>query len=314
MRSALFSRAIPTSSSVISPMDRFITRTKKTSSLFDGVAGAVCVWGPYGCGKTTWVKEHLEPLEIDYDDPEEFMSRVGSRWVLIDNFDALDSKLFSAWFNRPQTVYINVKPIDGLHNHEHPNKKNMRELFGARDIHMDAKDYLVSQMVAKGDPFDAIQKCDAEHGNGIGILFENYLQVCSLQESTKLLDSLSYASVIDQYIYRGNWDYETRKTFNVFAFTTPLSVLGGRFSGEPTSATIWSKFLNECMKRKKLKESGLDYVSVEVAREYAIKEQNPLGLTTSGIEALKIGDLTNRLKAKTIQKLKKCAKKTKSPS
>ena len=255
----------------------------------------------------------MDPLEIDYDDPVEFMSRVPkNRWVLIDNFDALDSKLFSTWFTRPCTVYISNKPIDGLINREHVNKKNLRNLFGDRDIHMDPKDYLINQLKTKMDPFDAIHKCGAEHGNGVGIIFENYSSVCSLDETIELLDSLSLASVLDQRIYAGQWDYETLKYFNFFAFTKPLGIINGRITGEIASATIWSKFLNVCMKRKKLKEAGFDVYTVELIREYAIHEQNPLGLT-SEIDILKIGDLTGRLKAKTIQKLKKCAKK-KSPS
>ena len=67
------------------------------------------------------------------------------------------------------------------------------------------------------------------------------------------------------------------------------------------------------MKKKKLKEVGLDFESVALVREYAIKEQNPLGLSSTDLDSLKIGDLSNKLKAKTIQKLKKCAK-TKSQS
>lgn len=279
-------------------MDRFITKKPKSSAPFDGT---VCVWGPYGCGKTTWVKETVKPLEIDYDDPVEFMTRVDSRWVLIDNFDALDAKVFSQWFTRPNTVYISNKPIDGLVNHEHPNKKNLRNLFGIRDIHMDPKDYLMSQP----DPIEAINKCGAEHGNGIGLIFENFPRVCSIEESAFILESLSFASVIDQRIYRGQWDYETLKYFNFFAFSVPLSLIKGRLTGEPASATIWSKYLNECMKRKKLREAGLDHMTIEVVRAYAIREENPLGITD--IDCLKIGDLTGKLKQKTIQKLKKNA-------
>lgn len=306
--SHVFSRAIPTISSAIS-MDRFITKVPKSSSIFDEAKTAVCVWGPYGCGKTTWVRENLKPLEIDYDDPGEFMSKVGSRWVLIDNFDSLD-KAFAAWFSRPRTVYINPVPIDGLWNHEHHNKKNLRGLFGTRDIHMDPKDYLRLQMTSKLNPLDAIYKCGSEHGNGIGIVFENYPSVCSLDESLELLDSLSIASVIDKRIYSSHWDGESFKYLNHFAFAKPLSLIAGRFTGDLLPATVWSKYLNICMKRKKLKEAGLDFETVGLVREYAIKEQNPLDI--QDIESLKIGDLTGRLKQKTIQKLKKCRKK--SPS
>jgi len=293
-------------------MDRFITRSEKTCTLFDDVKGAVCVWGPYGCGKTTWVKEQLKPLEIDYDDPEEFMARVGTRWVLVDNFEALDPKVFCKWYARPMTVYISARPIEEIHCHEHTNKKNLRDLFGARDIHMDPKDYLVMQMTSKCDPLDAIHKCGSEHGNGLGIIFANYQSVCSLDEAVELMDSLSIATLIDQRIYRGNWDYETRKYFNFHSFTVPLSIIKGR-TGEVTSATLWTKFLNECMKRKKLREAGLDHDSVEVARAYAIREQNPLDLDSSQLDALKIGDLTNKLKAKTVQKLKKCTRRKNPP-
>lgn len=313
-RNVLFSRAIPTSSSVISPMDRFLVKSRKINSVFSNVVGAVCVYGPYGCGKTTWVREQLDPLEIYYDDPVEFMSRVQKdRWVLIDNFDALDQKMFAEWFKRDRTVYISNKPIDGTANYEFPNKVCLRERVGVADIHMDPKEYITKQLTTKCDPLEAIHKCGAEHGNGLGIVFENFPTVCSVEESFEILDSMSYAAVLDQKIYSGQWDYETLKYFNHFAFAKPLSIIGGRFKGTPVPATMWSKFLNICMKRKKLKEAGLDFESVALVREYAIKEQNPLGLSHSDLDSIKIGDLSNRLKAKTIQKLKKCAK-TKSQS
>jgi len=286
-------------------MDRFLVKSTKNNLMFSDVNGAVCVWGPFGCGKTTWVHQEFDVLEINYDDPKEFMSRVpASRWVLIDS---LDPTAFSDWFTRSKTIVIHSRPIDGLFNYEFPTKKNLRDLFGSRDIHMDPKEYLVSQMSSPGDPLDAIHKCGAEHGNGVGIIFENFSSVCSLDESIELLESLSWASVLDQKIYSGQWDYETLKYFNFFAFSKPLSVIRGRFRGQPASATIWSKFLNVCMKRKKLKEAGLDYETVELVREYAIHEQNPLGLAKDSIDSLKIGDLKGRLKAKTVQKLKKDA-------
>ena len=290
-------------------MDRFITKTPKVSRIFDDATTAVCLWGPYGCGKTTWVREQFPGiLEIDYDDPVEFMSRVDHRWILVDNFDALDSKVFSQWFTRPKTIYVNPKPIEGLWNHEHANKKSLRGLFGIRDIHMDPKDYLIEQMSRDQDhgALDAINKCGAEHGNGIGLVFENFPKVCTIEESVELLESLSFASVIDQRIYRGQWNYETLKYFNFFAFSVPLRIIKGRLKEPAASATIWSKFLNECMKRKKLRESGLDHETIEVARAYALREENPLGLTD--LDTLKIGDLTGRLKQKTIQKLKKNAR------
>lgn len=311
---ALFSRAIPTSSSVSSPMDRFLVKSRKINPMFSNVTGAVCVWGPYGCGKTTWAKEQFDPLEIYYYDPVEFMSRVqSSRWVLIDNFDALDPKMFSEWYTRDRTMFVSNKPVEGLTNYEFHNKQCLRERIGTADIHMDPKDYLVMQLTSKCDPIDAIHKCGSEHGNGFGIIFENYPKVCSIDEANEILESLSVASIIDQKIYSGQWDYETLKYFNNFAFAKPLSVIGGRIKEQISPATMWSKFLNICMKKKKLKEAGLDFESVALVREYAIKEQNPLGLSSTDLDSLKIGDLSNKLKAKTIQKLKKCAK-TKSQS
>jgi len=293
-------------------MDRFLVKSKKINPLFSNVTGAVCVWGPYGCGKTTWIKDNFDPLEAP-EDPVEFMSRVpANRWVLVDNFDALDQKVYTDWFRRDRTVFVSNKPVDGLANYEFPNKQCLRERIGTADIHMDPKDYLVMQMTTKCDPIEAIHKCGSEHGNGLGIIFENFPQVCSLDETNEILESLSVASIIDQRIYSGQWDYETLKYFNNFAFAKPLSVIGGRFKGTPAPATMWSKFLNICMKRKKLKEAGLDFETVALVREYAIREENPLGLSSTDLDSLKIGDLSNKLKAKTVQKLKKCAKKSQS--
>ena len=294
-------------------MDRFIIRERKNNPIFSNIAGAVCLWGPHGTGKTTWIKDNFDYLEINYDSPSDFMERVlKSKYVLIDNFETLD-KDFEKWFTRPRTIYISKHPIPQIFCHEFHNKTNLRNLFGATDIHMDPKDYIIEKMSHSGrytSYIESIDKCSTEHGNGFGMVFENYIKCCDLDECCRITESLVTANEIDNAIYKGQWDHTTLMFFNAFTYAVPFNIIKGRVD-QVTSATLWSKYLNGCMKKKKLRDLGLDINSLLVLRDYAVNNENPLNLSSSELDVLKYVDFSNKLKAKTIQKLKKCQTKKK---
>ena len=292
-------------------MDRFIIRTRKNSPIFDQVETAVCVWGPYGCGKTTWVMENFDVIICD--EPTGIIERVKpSQYVLIDDFDAVD-KDFSKWFKRPKTIFVSNKPIEGVFNYEFPNKKNMRNLFGVRDVFIDSKSFIHECLSTDKESgyIDAIYKCSSEHGNGMGIVHENYYKCLDLANCCHVIESLCLASEIDNVIYKGQWDNTTLFFFNSAAYSLPFSKIRGKCK-QIDSATLWTKYLNACMKKKKLREMRIDIDRLHLLKEYALREQNPENLSSSDLDTLKYVDFYNKLKNKTIQKLKKCqTKKTK---
>jgi len=293
-------------------MDRFIIRSRKNNSIFDDVKTAVCVWGPYGCGKTTWVKEQFDILEINYDNPSEYMDRIpNSRFVLIDNFDALDS-IFEKWFSRPRTIYISNSPLSGVYNYEMNCKKNLRNLFGDADIRLDPREYIDYNLMTNRETYiDMVTKCSSEHGNGMGIVHENYTSCCTLAECVDVSMSLSVSSEIDTAIYKGQWDNDTLMFFNVMTYAYPCSIIKGRLSNI-SAASMWSKYLNGCMKKKKLRDLDLDIWTLCLLRDYASKDMNPLSLSSPELDVLNYIDFYKKLKVSTLQKLKKCQKTMKN--
>lgn len=284
-------------------MDRFIIRNRKNSSIFEHIQGAVCVWGPYGCGKTTWVKDNFDVIIIE--EPFGLVERVKpSQYILIDDFDSSD-KDFSKLFQRPRTIIISNKPIDGLYNYEFPNKKSLRNLFGKRDIFVDPKSYIHECLSTPMENYiDSIYKCSAEHGNGMGIVHENYYKCLDINNCFSVVESLCLASELDTVIYKGQWDTTTLMFFNMAAYAFPFSIIQGNCK-QIDSASLWTKYLNFCMKKKKLRESRIDIDRLHLLKEYAIREQNPENLSSSDLDLLKYVDFNNKLKIRVVQKLKK---------
>lgn len=285
-------------------MDRFIIRTRKNLPIFEHVTTAICVWGPYGCGKTTWVKENFDVIVCD--EPSGTIERVKpTQYVLIDDFDSVE-KDFTKWFSRPRTIFVSNKPIEGLFNHEFHNKKNLRVLFGERDVFVDPKTFIHESLSTKKPSYiDSIYKCSSEHGNGMGIVHENYYKCLDLANCCQVIESLCLASEIDNVIYKGQWDNTTLFFFNSAAYSFPFYKIKGACKNIDC-ATLWTKYLNACMKRKKLREMRIDIDRLHLLKEYALIEQNPENLSSSELDTLKYLDFYNKLKSKTIQKLKKC--------
>lgn len=287
-------------------MDKFVTKIKKIKTPFDSIPGAVCVWGPHGCGKTTWVKKNFEYIEINYDNPAEFMERIGSkRWVLIDNYEELDHSLYESFYDRPYTLIISKYEIPEIHCYEFANKNILVPRFGKMDIFKDPKDIIIDSIQNYSTSYlHLLDSCEGEHGNNIGIIEENLTHSSlTLDEIFNVLDLIAHASEIDELMYKGNWSLF--QIFNFFGYVYPCSIIKGRIN-TADSASMWTKFLNMKMREKKLKELKMDADEIQIAREYAISGVNKLNLCKQDIDALKYGDFYGKLKNKHIQKLKKC--------
>lgn len=121
----------------------------------------------------------------------------------------------------------------------------------ARDLFTDPKTDLEILLV-KGVPgrrprWDSLH----EHGYSWAVVQENYIDApLNLDQLADLAESMSRADVIDEYIYRsGQWDLAT-----YFAIE---AVFGPAFKIKKTlkklrPGSIWTKYQNACMKRKKL--------------------------------------------------------------
>lgn len=304
-RIARFSIAILNNCDVMSPgsasdrssMDAFVVKTRKKKSPYNG--GRLFIWGPHGSGKTTWVKENFDYVELEYDNAEDFMERLNPfTWLLIDNedFDFPD---------RDYTIYISLCDRNLPSNvHKIEFKPRERTLYGTQDVFIDSKDYIFENISTYRDSYvDMIDKCYGEHGNSMGLIHENLtnssLNIIGL---ANVLSSLSEACIVDDKMYSGNW--ELFQIYNTLAYAYPCSIIKGSIKTN-TPASMWTKFLNECMKRKKLKDMGIDHDEIWLLKEYGLIGENPKKLTRSEIDALKFADFYGKLKTKTIQKLKK---------
>ncbi len=282
-----------------SAMDSFILRGKKNKYK----NGRVFLWGPHGSGKTTWAKENFDCVELDYDNVEDFIERLNPfAWLLVDNEDVRDIP------ERDRTIYIAIKDrcvsSDVIKIEFAPRE---REHEGVQDVFIDPNEHIIKNITTQRESYiDMIDSCYGEHGNCMGIIHENLSQSSlSIGETADVLDSMSKAVLIDDMMYVGNWDLF--KFFNVFAYVDTCSIINGSVK-EIRPATMWTKFLNECMKRKKIKESRRDIDTLWLLKEYALRSENPEKLSSSDIDVLKYTDFYGKLKPRVVQKLKKQAK------
>jgi hypothetical protein len=282
-----------------SAMDSFILRGKKNKYK----NGRVFLWGPHGSGKTTWAKENFDCVELEYDNVEDFIERLNPfAWLLVDNEDVRDIP------ERDRTIYIAIKDrcvsSDVIKIEFAPRE---REQEGTQDIFIDPNEHIIKNITTQRESYiDMIDSCYGEHGNCMGIIHENLSQSSlSISETSNVLDSMSKAVLIDDMMYIGNWDLF--KFFNVFAYVDTCSIINGSVS-EIRPATMWTKFLNECMKRKKIKETRRDIDTLWLLKEYALRCENPEKLSSSDIDVLKYTDFYGKLKPRAVQKLKKQAK------
>lgn len=298
-----FSSAILNSWDVISPsdssssMERFMTTRRKVST--ENYTGPLCV---YGKSQLQWVTESF-PNAVDITDwDSETMERITkSLWVLSENPDHL-----SFVQSRPKSIFITQTKLEGFAEYKEC-VEPQRVLPGCQDIFYDTPSKFIFENMETSKPsyMSMVDKSVGEHGNNLGLLHENVIHAdITLEEISEALDSLAWANHIDMEMYRGNWDLYNY--FSFFAYCIPCSIVNGR-SRTRNNASMWTKYLNGCMKQKKLSDLNVDMETLQVLRMYAEKGQNVLNLPSKELDTLKIGDFFKTLKQKTIQKLKKSA-------
>lgn len=106
-----------------------------------------------------------------------------------------------------------------------------------------------------------------EHGNIMGFVHENYTSaVCDYAD---VMHSLSDASVFDEKMYGGAW--ELMPYFINSACAIPCALIDG--SAKSTNqASLWTRHMNACMRKKQFKESQLDLDTVD----FMSRTGNPL--------------------------------------
>ena len=148
--------------------------------------------------------------------------------------------------------------------------------------------------------------CHGERGNCFGIIHENITSSdIDIHSLSHVLDEMSIASIIDDKIYNGNWDLVN--LFNVFGYVIPCTYINGSVKTDFT-ASLWTKFLNECMRKKRIRDSRIHIDKLWLLKEYAVNGMNPEDLSNTHLDLLKFVDFKENLKPRVIQRLKKLQK------
>jgi hypothetical protein len=240
-------------------MDRFILPCIKKDMYLDAHR-VVCVYGPTGCGKTTWVKDNLHYIEIDdyilrsKEASLDFIERVKclKRNILIDNFDPSlpGAALFiDAPVSKGSTILVSRTYIPGTLPHEMsgPDYRQMSIGVDAMDAFEDYPDIIRRHLTTRGTTIkhiDLLRAIQSEHGNVMGIVHENVNILDPL-----IFQSFSDADIIDTKMY-SDGDWNLLPFFIHSGCVIPCIIIDGSVRTKLRPATLWTKHMNVCMNMK----------------------------------------------------------------
>ena len=172
---------------------------------------------------------------------------------------------------------------------------------------------LVSKFTTK-DPMKYITCTMSEPGNMVGILEENYVDSKGV-DAVKVMDCMSDAQIFEEKMYNGAW--ELMPYYAVCGCIQPALEIGHRLNPDKMRpGSIWTKYQNMCMRRKRIKtiSDRVPYYTVDIdslilIRKYAEKGEYSLAqeykLEPKDIDVLNHLLPMNKMKPKMIQDIKK---------
>lgn len=266
-------------------MDRFICKQTNFDDEFSNACAVYCVYGPIGCGKTTWVSEHVKNfIEIEEDTLRskdttlEFLSRIKhhKKHVVIDNFDNLVGMPGAPYFLKPVTrqctFLICTKYVEGTIPIKLEGRDRRRDLYkdyDDPDTFNDPIEIIKTHMTTPGMKHSRlVDELYCEHGNLMGFVHENYY-TSAASDYADVMHSLSDASVFDEKMYGGAW--ELMPYFINSACAIPCALIDGSATST-NQASLWTRHMNACMRKKQFKESRLDLDTVD----FMSRTGNPL--------------------------------------
>jgi hypothetical protein len=256
-------------------MYAFMNRPRKNDRFID-TCQVVCVFGPVGCGKTTWLHANVDFIEIDEDVLKskdgalDFIDRVKNlkRNILIDNFDGLLNRPGASLFLKPvsksSTILVSTKNIEGTTPFEMsgPDRRQQSIGFHNKDVIHDPinvmKTYMSTKMPSKLPLLDIIS---AEHGNVMVFVHENYISDTMTHDTINhIIQSLSDAALFDSKMYDGEW-YLMSYFLTTGCVLPNLYIDGNVKIFKP--ASLWTKFMSTCMHQKLFKATRLTIDEVD---------------------------------------------------
>jgi len=283
-------------------MDRIIkTRREKQTSPFT-LHPRIFIWGPSGIGKTWSVRKAIDQaIDLDYDTLKsknstiEFIERIkiSGLPVIIDDYESVCDTIGIKEIDAlDKVIIIGNSPSKKLNNmviYEYPTKTleelieiaklyqvtdldiikrskgDIRYIISSigdeKDVFWTPKDFVKSMICRGGKRYarDYIGQMIEEHGHVMDMLFDNYID--SSAEPTKVLECFSIADIYDGVIYSGNWNL--LPYFSIESCIYPSHLINHSVKGDIRPGSVWTKYSNMCMRRKKVKD-----MTTRVARHH----------------------------------------------
>lgn len=159
-----------------------------------------------------------------------------------------------------------------------------------------------------------------EHGHVQDMIFSNF-KTDSIEEYSRIIDSISESDKYDTHIYMGNWDL--LPYFSLLACVIPSKINKNKIENDNLSpGTVWTKCYNQRMRQKAVETffsthrisrdlSTFSYLSALIKNkpmEDAVKLCRDYGITSQDIDLMNHITLKTKLKGKFINTLKRTLK------
>ena len=291
---------------------------ESSSSIFE-LQGVINVYGPNGCGKSSWVKSIGVHIELDHDHlrTKESASDLFARLacnrrypVILDDYECIETLPGVKELRRlaVQFYIISIHPIVSLDIIDHYVKCIPRQEIlpdaEQRDIFLDPTQY-ITELINTSSPLRFIDRLISEHGNTFGIMHENYIDYHS--NLAKITSSFSDADLVDVHIYKETaWDL--MHVFNLTACIIPAFYVEGPTRAILRPGSLWTKTNNMLMKASRLRKLHIPLDHIQLLASKANAKLDIPVYTRYDLDTINQLAFT-KIKPKILQGLKKKCQK-----
>jgi hypothetical protein len=170
----------------------------------------------------------------------------------------------------------------------------------------------VTDLVTCTEPSKYMTTTLHEHGYVWNMLQENYVDTkgITLDKCADIAESMSVADIYDTKIYAdGAWD-TLMPYFVLHGCVMPCHVMARKLNPvRLRSGSMWTKFQNACMRRKKIRDTGLSHEELRTIRTYVEHDQYDIldvySLDAASIDVMNHIVIGQKLKPKVVEQAKK---------
>jgi len=187
----------------------------------------------------------------------------------------------------------------------------------SKDIFKQPKDLIHDLICPSLDsPINYLGEVIHEHGFSSAIIHENYPHgITDCQEAAKIMENISLSDVIDNELYKGNWEYSDY--YNLHGIICPSKIINHRIDVKKLRpGSVWTKYNNYRMRSNKLKNilyrTQLDFDKLVALGFICDNKQLTLipmllsyGIVSSDIDVINHISFRKKIKLKTTQDVKK---------